>query len=177
MSGTLTVQNIQGPSSGANANKIIIPSGQTLDASAGGLIPSAGGVLQVVEDSFSTQYSTSSNSDVDYRSVTITPQFSSSKILVMVTLMAKAVSSNGFAFTYIKGKRDGTVIWDGYPVVGGNGGFYDVRGVASFLKLDAPNTTSTVTYTFSHNANYTDQSVYINNGTDPSTIILMEIAG
>lgn len=30
MAGTLTVQNLQGPSSGANANKVIIPSGQTL---------------------------------------------------------------------------------------------------------------------------------------------------
>ena len=34
MAGTLTVQNIQGPASGANANKIILPSGQTLDAAA-----------------------------------------------------------------------------------------------------------------------------------------------
>ena len=140
------------------------------------LKPLAGSVVQVVSDTFSTQYSTSSNSDVDFRSVTITPQYSSSKILVLVNLMAKITSSNGYAFTYIKGKRDGTVIWDGFPVIGGNGGFYDVRGVASFSTLDAPNTTSLVTYTFSHNANYTDQSVYINNGTDPSNVTLMEIA-
>ena len=33
MAGTLTVQNIEGPSSGSNANKVIIPSGQTLDVS------------------------------------------------------------------------------------------------------------------------------------------------
>jgi len=32
MAGTLTVQNLQGPSSGANANKVLIPSGQTLYA-------------------------------------------------------------------------------------------------------------------------------------------------
>ena len=42
MAGTLTVQNIQGPSSGANANKIIIPAGQTLDASGATLRPSDG---------------------------------------------------------------------------------------------------------------------------------------
>ena len=35
MAGTLTVQNIQGPASGANANKIIIPSGQTLSVTDG----------------------------------------------------------------------------------------------------------------------------------------------
>jgi hypothetical protein len=47
MVGTLTVQNLQGPTSGANANKVIIPSGQTLDASGGTLVPSAGAVVQV----------------------------------------------------------------------------------------------------------------------------------
>ena len=31
MAGTLVVQTLQGPTSGANANKVIIPSGQTLD--------------------------------------------------------------------------------------------------------------------------------------------------
>ena len=48
MAGTLTVQNLQGPTSGANTNKVIIPSGQTIDASAGTLVPSAGQVVQVV---------------------------------------------------------------------------------------------------------------------------------
>lgn len=49
MAGTLTVQNLQGPSSGANANKIIVPSGQTIDASGGTLVPSAGQVVQTVK--------------------------------------------------------------------------------------------------------------------------------
>ena len=34
---TLHVENLKGLSSGGNANKIIVPSGQTLDASAGTL--------------------------------------------------------------------------------------------------------------------------------------------
>ena len=45
MAGTLTVQNLQGPSSGANANKIIVPSGHTLDASSG-LVPAAGQIVK-----------------------------------------------------------------------------------------------------------------------------------
>jgi hypothetical protein len=49
MVGTLTVQNLQGPTSGANANKVIVPSGQTLDASGGTLVPSAGAVVQTVK--------------------------------------------------------------------------------------------------------------------------------
>ena len=43
---TLHVENLKGLSSGGNANKIIVPSGQTIDASAGTLVPSAGQVLQ-----------------------------------------------------------------------------------------------------------------------------------
>ena len=46
--GTLTVQTLQAPTSGANANKVIIPSGQTLDAS-NGLTPPAGHVVQAVQ--------------------------------------------------------------------------------------------------------------------------------
>ena len=42
---TLHVENLKGLSSG-NANKIIVPSGQELDASAGTLTPSAGVVIQ-----------------------------------------------------------------------------------------------------------------------------------
>ena len=46
---TLHVENLKGLSSGGNANKIIVPSGQTLDASAGVLTPSAGQIVQQVE--------------------------------------------------------------------------------------------------------------------------------
>lgn len=51
MVGTLTVQNLQGPASGANANKVIIPSGHVLDASAG-FVPPAGSVVQYVYDTY-----------------------------------------------------------------------------------------------------------------------------
>ena len=43
---TLIVENLKGLSSGGNANKIIVPSGQTLDTS--GFVPSAGHVVQTV---------------------------------------------------------------------------------------------------------------------------------
>jgi len=44
---TLQVENLIGPTSGSNANKVIIPSGQTLDASNGFVAP-AGSVINVV---------------------------------------------------------------------------------------------------------------------------------
>ena len=47
MASELTVQTLRGPTSGTNANKVIIPSGQTLDASNGFVAP-AGSVIQSV---------------------------------------------------------------------------------------------------------------------------------
>ena len=50
MASELTVQTLKGPTSGANANKIIVPSGHTLAA--------AGHVVQVVSQEFTNQIST-----------------------------------------------------------------------------------------------------------------------
>jgi hypothetical protein len=47
MSGTLQVGNIIGPTTGADANKVIIPSGQTLEINS--WTPPTGTVLQFVQ--------------------------------------------------------------------------------------------------------------------------------
>ena len=52
---TLHVENLKGLSSGGNANKIIVPSGQTIDASAGTLVPSAGQVIQKVHNTWNSE--------------------------------------------------------------------------------------------------------------------------
>ena len=82
---TLKVENLAGITSGANANKIIIPSGQTLDASNGFTAP-AGHVIQMQNAGISGNASTtSSTSFIDTGlSVNITPKFATSKILVIV---------------------------------------------------------------------------------------------
>jgi len=95
MAGTLTVQNLQGPSSGANANKIIVPSGQTLDASAG-FVPPAGSVVQVVREYSASggHIATSSTSlAASGLTATITPKYSDSLILVDFTTAMAYVSS------------------------------------------------------------------------------------
>ena len=56
MSGTITVQNIQGPTTGSNANKVLIPSGHTLHA--------PGHVVQVQESTASADFVTTSTSVV-----------------------------------------------------------------------------------------------------------------
>ena len=93
--GTLTVQTLQAPTSGANANKVLIPSGHTLDASAGTILPSAN---QVVQHLFSvptseTHFNSGSYTDASGFSVTITPKYSNSKILIRA--WAKSEHNNG----------------------------------------------------------------------------------
>jgi len=104
MAGTLTVQNLQGPSSGSDANKVIIPSGQTLDVSAGTFTPSAGQVVQVKKtyaNPFGAIESTSSSLVASGIQVVITPKFSDSLLFIdFVSTMVHA-NTNG---TAIKGR-------------------------------------------------------------------------
>ena len=88
MAGTLTVQNLQGPSTGANANKIIIPSGQTLDVSGGTLTPSAGAVVQAKIHKWQTATNTSSTSYIDATdsSFSFTPLYDDSLLLISLNM-------------------------------------------------------------------------------------------
>lgn len=79
MASEIIVQNLKGPASGANANKIIVPSGHTLDASEG-FTPPAGHVVktqQYVLASSGSQTITSSS----YAEITSwgTPTFTKTK--------------------------------------------------------------------------------------------------
>jgi len=79
---TLQVENLIGPTSGSNANKVIIPSGQTLDASNGFVAP-AGHVIQTIYGELTTRPSTTSSSHVSTGLVKpITTKMANSKILV-----------------------------------------------------------------------------------------------
>ena len=102
MVGTLTVQNLQGPTSGANANKVIIPSGQTLHA--------PGHVIQIVNNKGTGGSGTNATVWTGLSSVvTITPKFATSKIIVQ--FFATAYSANGSVKFTIG--RDGVPIGDG----------------------------------------------------------------
>ena len=86
MASDLTVQTIRGPGSGANANKVIIASGQTLDASAASINPPTGSVVQKIVGRSSALTSanpvnTWAEVNSAYR-VTITPKYSNSLILL-----------------------------------------------------------------------------------------------
>jgi len=92
MASELTVQTIKAPTSGGNANKILIGSGQTLHA--------PGHVIQIVNNiGYGTRTASTSTSyiDVGGHIVTITPQLASSKILICSNFADTFVSSQNTA--------------------------------------------------------------------------------
>ena len=77
MASELTVQTLRGPTSGANADTVLIPSGQTLDASEG-FTPPAGHTVQHQYLKRQADISTSSNTWVNINNITFTPLYANS---------------------------------------------------------------------------------------------------
>lgn len=180
MASEITVQTIKGPTSGANANKILIPSGQTLDIN--DWSPPAGTVLQVVNSTVApSNINTTSTSFVTTGvSISITPTSSSSKIIVLLTGGGHYVPEHAH-FCYVTVFRDGTNIGNStkglecyYSL---NADTQDIRS-HSLSVVDSPNTTSSTAYTF-YMRKDGGATPYQFNNSDRSelTIIAMEIAG
>jgi hypothetical protein len=94
MASELIVQTLKGPTSGANANKVIIPSGQTLDMSAGTLTPSSG---QIINQEFHILSGTTNNTTstfADFASVSYTPVLTSSKIYFVWSVYLRTSQDN-----------------------------------------------------------------------------------
>jgi len=163
MAGTLTVQNLQGPSTGANANKIILPSGQTLYA--------PGHVIQVTTTGqFSNSFSTTSTS---YLATgvkhSITPTSASSKIIILMhtTFLNQGSEINWYI------ARNGTDISASDKNIHGD---YDNNGAfhsGAVMHVDTPNTTSSVEYEIYAQQNGASGTIYIYR---TSCVTLMEIA-
>lgn len=175
MAGTLTVQNIEGPSSGSNANKVIIPSGQTLYA--------PGHVLQVVASEIDTQnIATTSSSLVDVTGslLSITPSSTSSKILLTAHLATYSAVAAAPIWTAFYDVNNATA----YPITSidsYNSSTYN-GSVQSGAKLLSPNSTATQSYKLQFGS-YNSRQIYINariSSSDPynanSYLIAMEIA-
>jgi len=161
-----------------------------LDGTAGVTFPSGSGtqaaqskVLQVVQITNNTQYSTTSTSFVSTAlAASITPLFSTSKILVIVNLacLYNPTSNAGSGVALYK---SGSQIFSPSGITGtGNYAIYGsasgVLSPISFAYLDSPATTSSTTYTI-YQSVYTSGTSYINytvTTAPTSTITLMEIA-
>jgi len=170
---TLHVENLKGPTSGDNANKITIPTGQTLSA--------PGHVVQVVHNTTSTEAVITSGSHVDTGlSASITPTSTSNKILVIVTvqlrLQANASSDSGAGWKLLRGStalRTTPTNYNNYVYGGSANG--EFRGTESFSFLDSPATTSSTTYKV-QGARYGSSVFKVQDNNTFSEIVLMEIA-
>jgi len=158
---TLHVENLKGLSSGGNANKIIVPSGQTLDASNGFVAPS-GHVIQVLTQEITAIASTTSTSDVATGfTLTITPKSTSSKIKCTVGLSgmhANTVQSS-LEFSLYKG---GSHLKYLHGVAGYNNTIL-ASSDATVMAVDSPSTTSATTYAIHFRRGHGSGIVYYNN--------------
>lgn len=105
MSGTLTVQNLQGPTTGANANKVIVPSGHTLDASEG-FTPPTGHVVKTStwKPIFSSTLATTTMTDL----ATATFDFTQNSIINVTGMVrTRHNGSSGWRLVYIGVYVDG----------------------------------------------------------------------
>ncbi len=91
---TLTVQTLQAPTSGANANKVIIPSGHTLDAS-NGLTTPAGHVIKTSNTQVTLGGSTTSTTSVAIGTVaTYTTTVANSKLNLLCAIQLQVGTYN-----------------------------------------------------------------------------------
>lgn len=137
----------------------------------------AGQVLQVVNANYSTETSTSSASWTDTGlTATITPKFATSKILVMVDQVGLQKSTNDTGL-YLQLARNGTGLYtfSANDLYNNSTNLARVGGVG-FNLLDAPATTSAVTYKTQLWAWINRASVTVQQGGATSSITLMEIA-
>lgn len=156
---------------------MILASGQSIPSAA---LP-VGSVLQVIQATDSTSRSTSSSSWVtasNTLTVTITPKFATSKILILSSMAVNQTASNGDGYF--------TIFRNGSTNLGNStSGFFAIytnaiysnpfRVSGSVSYLDSPATTSATTYQLYMQTNGTGFAG-LNNESSVSTITVMEIA-
>jgi hypothetical protein len=109
---------------------------------------SAGNVLQVVNATFATSTTTTSTSyQASGLTASITPRFSTSKILVAASVPYDTYggTSNQASLTLYRGATN--LITNGFSIIGGAGALNIQAGSSGLSWLDSPATTSSTTYT------------------------------
>ena len=158
-------------------------------------VPSGGGggIVQVVTAINNTERNNSSHSITNGQwqftgtTATITPKFSSSKILVTFDQsffwQTNAGGENGCGIRIYRGNTAITTNsgYSGFYINTGNADNNRVHTYQHGQKLDSPNTTSAVTYNlygYFWTSDWTQLQYQYNDGNDesPSTITLMEIS-
>jgi hypothetical protein len=139
---------------------------------------SAGSVLQVVNATYNTETTTTSGTPVATSwTVSITPKFATSKILLISKSAVRVSASNNFgALEWYRGATAILPTPQQYEFGSSNGA--DVRGNMDHVILDNPATTSAITYTAYIRAySAASSTFYLCPNAFYSSVCLMEIAG
>jgi len=138
-----------------------------------------GSVLQVVNATYSTQvnYASSTSTDTGL-TATITPRFSTSKILIIIDQNGVSKDSNNTGVN-LSLQRNGSNILANFGLVAGftGGTVSNDIGTVGATYLDSPGTTSSVIYKTQFASNSNNANAIVQQFNCPSTITLMEIAG
>jgi hypothetical protein len=157
----------------------------TIDGTGGITFPnstvqaSAGSVLQVVNATYSTSTSTTSTSYSDTGlTLSITPKFSTSKVLVIVNQngLQKAASAAGAINLQLLRGATNLGVFDRNAAYTGTA-IENIVASSSYCYLDSPATTSSTTYKTQFSSREAGSSVSVQITSAISTITLMEIAG
>lgn len=181
---------LKAPSSGSNARVMTLP-----DSADGTILtttnPKAGNIIQVVSTTKTTSTSTTTSgsfTDISGMSVSITPSFTSSKILILISLgsiSSDAGVSVGFRLlrgSTAVGNATNTTLQSGFTNIYGGEASTDKHIMsASHNFLDSPSTTSSTTYKLQwRNSSGTSYLNRYNGSSDSyngsSTITVMEVA-
>ena len=140
---------------------------------------SAGSILQVVQGSYATTVSSASSTYADTGvTASITPKFSTSKVLVLISIGGIGKDSSNTSVNLKLQKNSSDLIAFNVNCIGyTNSTAASFAGSTVFNYLDSPATTSSTAYKvqFASNGNTSNTFVQLNSAT--STITLMEIAG
>lgn len=140
-----------------------------LTMAAGKKVFSEGSVLQVVQVSYNTEFSTTSSTFADIGlSASITPSSSSNKVLVFYSIGYLIQDTNLAGIQLLRGA---TILQSSIRAAASS-------THASYMHneyLDSPSTTSSVTYKIQSNKNTGNAFATCWNAQQPSTITLMEI--
>jgi len=137
-----------------------------------------GSVVQVVQGTFTSVFSTTAASFTSTGlTASITPQFSTSKILVLISTYGLALVANGQAsYTIYRGSTNlasGSGLNQSFSELNANSSASQASLAISYL--DSPSTTSSTTYTLYAAAITSGDAIFINNSSGTAVIILMEI--
>jgi hypothetical protein len=135
-----------------------------------------GTVLQVVQGTTSTMVSSTSTTYADTGlSATITPKFTSSKVLVLINQHVFKGSGATENAANLRILRDATQVFQAVSLLR-TATLVEINTYQSLQILDSPNTTSAVTYKTTIANNTAANQVQAQYNSNPSYITLMEIA-